>query len=184
MPGLYIADRNAAPGRAGLRLPYTPTTGPILLGVDHMPFLDVPMGPPWLGDFSAIAGIRTRDMSNCIVVCAVQAIGRRWGKGYFHHIRGGSWDVARDYAYEEFRDTVAAPDCHAVVFSAFVSSIGSVLGPLAAFVPSHQLSVYITRVASSDLAVAQQRGLFGETRSGGGPIGSAPRRYGDNGLPF
>ncbi|WP_270934111.1 hypothetical protein [Falsiroseomonas oryzae] len=167
MPGFYIAKRGQPPGRAGLQLPFTPTQGPILLGADTANFLDVPMGPPWSGNFAALEGIRTSAMTNCMVVCVVQAVGNGWGLGYFNHIPGGYWRRDQDWTWMGFRNAVAAQDCYGVVFSGFQSGIGGLVDAVATFVPLANMSVYVTSIHETDLAVARAGGYFGETRSTG-----------------
>src|SRR5262249_38305340 len=90
MPGIYAADRQAAPGRGGLLLHYTPhSTGPLTVNVDTANFLDLAMSEPWVCPASEWQGIRTDSMSDCIVVSVTEWTPDGWGWTYFHHIAGG-----------------------------------------------------------------------------------------------
>jgi hypothetical protein len=169
MPGIYAADRNAIPGRAGLALPYTPTTGPILIGVDTATFLNKPMMQPWQGDANEIAGIRTEHMSDCIVVCVAELKNTGWGSMYFHHIMGGYWLVEQDRAFQRFRDAVDnLNNCYSVVMATYESGTSVVIDQLKQrhFQPA-KMSLYLTYSNSADVAVARENGSFGEVQAQG-----------------
>lgn len=92
MPGLYVAtNRAAARGRAGLALPYTPTSGPLALR-STAGMLQVPMSAPQSGDAQTFGhqGIWTTGVSDCSVVAVVEYHGGAWRRFFFEHVAGSN----------------------------------------------------------------------------------------------
>jgi hypothetical protein len=92
MPGVYEAtDRSAGTGRAGLCLPYPPTTGPLVIDrKDDLRHLE--MSEPWWGEVSEdkFAGCYTDGISDCSAVAIMEwnLKLKSWGQYYFHHVCG------------------------------------------------------------------------------------------------
>src|SRR5262245_24651786 len=91
MPGIYRAQRGAAPGRAGLALPFTPTTGPLRFAQDTEGFTNVPMHYHYLGKAHKVQGLCTFSISECAVFAAAELTADGWGWAYFAHVQGGMW---------------------------------------------------------------------------------------------
>jgi hypothetical protein len=170
MPGIYAADRNAAPGRGGLLLNYTPgSTGPLPVNVDTAEFMELPMSNPWAGPVGDLPGISTSSMSDCIVVSISEWAPDGWRATYFHHIAGGNWDQRGDDDFTDFLQNVQnRSNCASVVFASYETGTDSVLSQLKLFFPMRLCSLYLTQANSADVAVVfDQVGTFGEIFAGG-----------------
>jgi len=182
MPGVYSANRYSAPGRAGLALPFTPTTGPVRFGADARDFLDVPMYYHFSGTASKVpgGGLQTHLISECAVFGAAEWTGLNWGNVYFTHIQGGDWSgnsasdegsKAQERAVEALRQFVRKTNvnnCFSFMlipgpfgysqFANFPKSLGF---------KKELLSVYISNTSSSLGCAVEFRtmGEFGELDS-------------------
>lgn len=179
MPGIYAADRNAAPGKGGLLLHYTPnSTGPLLVDVDTNDFAYLPMSQPGVGDVGDLPGIYTDSMSDCIVVAVAEWTPGGWASCYFHHIAGGYWNQRTDDYFNDFvRQVGNRSNCASVVFASCEAGTDSVLAQLKLFFPMRLCSLYLTQANSANVAIVfDDMGTFGEVFAAG-----SRTRYGDYG---
>lgn len=200
MPGIYKASpKSKQGGRAGLALPFTPTTGPIRFQQDTTGYYDSPMfnptkfmqPSPWVGKIADLkgGGIVSESMQACVIVCIAELRGSRganptWPCGFFVHLQGGQWDYKDNekikLSFESFVDDLVKDksDCYSLVISNDVTgSTPSIEKILGAGFPANKMSVYIANASVIDVAVEfNTMGEFGETRRGG--KGKEPGPYG------
>jgi hypothetical protein len=173
MPGIYAADRSAASGRAGLALPFTPTTGPLRFAPGTNNFLDVPMHDHYAGPASNVTGLQTHGISECAVFCAAELTGRVWGGVYFAHVQGGDWSgtsafgqrqraFATRKALNSFASRVDLAKCHAIILVPGELGYREFAGvPQSLGFPAEKLSVYISNT-SGGLGFAVEFRTMGE----------------------
>lgn len=163
MPGVYAADRDSPDtGRAGLALPFTPTTGRLLLGVDHRTFRAIEQDHPTAFDAGALDGIITHSVGECSVVIILEWVGPHWGRGYFDHIGGSDWIVQRREV-RKFGKTVEKNRCYAAVLGNTPFNVRALTdGLLEEGYRADLISVYMAGASSIDVGFAVFGGLFGE----------------------
>lgn len=175
MPGVYVANRNGHVGRAGLALPFTPTTGPIKFAQNWNEYVDVAMHHCYFGDAGQIkgGGLCTHFISECAVFAVAERKGGAWGKVYFAHIQGGDWSgfyAGNNYdlalkskeKLREFSASVNLNDCYGLIvcpgpmgYSRFVEY------PQSLGFPENRMSVYISNTSGS-LGMAVEFKVMGE----------------------
>lgn len=163
MPGLYTAHIRTNPaGRAGLALPFTPTTGPLRLN-NRAGLQKVEMSEPLWGDAQQYQGVYTTGISDCSAIAIVEWAGNHWGRFYFEHVAGS--DVTQTII-SRARQAIGnrGPRCFAVVaqyyggtaFSA-ANMLFNVLG-----IANGARSYYRSNLSGMDFGLRFSGGEFGE----------------------
>jgi len=184
MPGVYAAQRAAPPGKAGLRLPFTPTTGPIELGVDTGNLKLVGQDQPVTFTAGELAGVYTKSVGECSVFIVAEWSGSKWGTVYFNHLGGSYWGAPPNpNRFAEFAKRVDKNVCYAAVLGTSRYNAVSVAEALLDNkIPAQNISVYIACINTIDVGFVVENGFFGEIPPSRGGISSS-EIYGDLG-PF
>ena len=145
MPGVYAADFNAPPGRAGLMLPFTPTTGRIELGVDTGNLKEVGQDQPLFFIAGQLAGAFTRHAGECSIYIIAEWTGTNWGWILFNHLGGSYWDLPNNLeAVKRFSMSVDKNSCYsAVLGTSRFNAVCVAEALLQNKFPAQKMSVYI-----------------------------------------
>jgi hypothetical protein len=163
MPGTYdVSDRRAIRGRAGLMLPFPPTTGPIILENGETGLQYTKMGELVIGNVPhhSYPGIWTDGISDCVVLAAVVWEGNGWNEFCWMHLSGGlhsEWlsSAARIKKAASMWAVIASRDrIGTSTMKDYLMSIG---------IPDHQISVYISR-GDFKFGMRFFGGMFGEIK--------------------
>jgi len=181
MPGVYAADFNAPPGRAGLMLPFTPTTGRIELGVDTGNLKEVGQDQPLFFIAGQLAGAFTRHAGECSIYIIAEWTGTNWGCILFNHLGGSYWDLPNNLeAVKRFSMSVDKNSCYsAVLGTSRFNAVCVAEALLQNKFPAQKMSVYIAGADVIDAGFVVENGNFGEIPPYRGGRASSSQAYGD-----
>ncbi|SFG17867.1 hypothetical protein SAMN05518801_10975 [Novosphingobium sp. CF614] len=162
MPGIYVAQKTGMRGRAGLALPFTPTTGPIDLAVNHGEFITVGQDEPIDVSSGSLHGIKTAHVGECSVLIVAEWAGHDWGRLYFDHVGGSNFELAWP-TLKKFTGKVHQQHCYSAVLATTRYNAYALVGELIKVgYPAHCMSAYIASTDTIEVGYAVNGGLFGE----------------------